>query len=384
MLFLDGYRIFLAKSPKDDPRIKYRQKVKRRINRSNCIIPAERILNSLPFQLNVAPIGEQIIDEPKPTVEKLDEFIEQNQVRDDEILGQQFITKSLANQFEFDIVKVDAQGKIVTSSRGCAELFAEKLGNGVVIEMVSIPSGKFFMGSSEDELERSEDESPQHPVTMQNFCISKYPVTQAQWKAVAELPQVNINLEANPSSWKGDRRPVEQVSWYDAVEFCSRLTAYTTRLYRLPSEAEWEYVCRAGTTTPFHFGETITSELVNYNANYIYARRVEGTYKEETTTVGSFNAANTFGLYDMHGNVWEWCLDDWHHNYEGAPNDSSPWFDKNNDHLSQKLGAVVMRGGSWYNIPNNCRSAYRLFSTDRNNHTDKIGFRIVCEVGRLI
>ncbi|MBD2510129.1 formylglycine-generating enzyme family protein [Nostoc muscorum FACHB-395] len=249
--------------------------------------------------------------------------------------------------------------------------------------MMVIPGGSYLMGSPEDELERRDSESPQHSVTIQQFCMGKYPVTQAQWKAVAALPQVNIELEADPSKFKGDQRPVEQVSWYDAVEFCDRLSSHTKRQYRLPSEAEWEYACRAGTTTPFHFGETITSELANYRATEVYGRGVEGIYREETTPVGSFGVANTFGLYDMHGNVLEWCLDDWHENYESAPTDGSPWFDNNNN-LSQKQGSAVLRGGSWYDDPHYCRSAYRDYNSTRGIQGSGIGFRIVCAAGRIL
>lgn len=146
---------------------------------------------------------------------------------------------------------------------------------------------------------------------------------------------MNKELDADPSNFKGDKRPVEQVSWYDAVEFCDRLTAHTKRAYSLPSEAEWEYACRAGTRTPFHFGETITTDLANYrgtdNEEYkwsgSYGPGPKGIYREQITEVGSFGVANAFGLYDMHGNVWEWCLDDWHDNYEGAPTDGSAWLD---------------------------------------------------------
>jgi formylglycine-generating enzyme required for sulfatase activity len=155
-------------------------------------------------------------------------------------------------------------------------------------------------------------EKPQHQVTVQPFSMGKFQVTQVQWKAVATLTKVNRDLKPEPSKFKGDNRPVEQVSWYDAIEFCDRLSRKTGKPYRLPSEAEWEYACRAGTTTPFHFGETITSELANYNANYTYGAGVKGIYREQTTPVGSFGVANSFGLYDMHGQVWEWCADHWH------------------------------------------------------------------------
>ncbi|MEW6497793.1 MAG: formylglycine-generating enzyme family protein, partial [Cyanobacteriota bacterium] len=195
---------------------------------------------------------------------------------------------------------------VINRERRTAQYFLEDLGDGIGLEMVLIPGGSFLMGSPEDELERSDNESLQHLVTIQLFCLGKYPVTQAQWKAVAALPQVNRKLDPGLSSFKGENRPVETVSWYDAVEFCDRLSQKTGRQYRLPSEAEWEYACRAGTTTPFHFGETITPELANYNGKYTYGAGVKGVYREETTPVGSFGVANAFGLYDMHGNVWEW------------------------------------------------------------------------------
>ncbi|MHC5718659.1 MAG: formylglycine-generating enzyme family protein, partial [Nostoc sp.] len=265
-----------------------------------------------------------------------------------------------------------------------AQYFIEDLGNEIWLEMVQIPGDTFVMGSPPEELEHQDDESPQHTVTVQPFFMGKYTVTQAQWKAVASLPQVNRKLDPEPSRFKGANRPVEQVSWYEAVEFCDRLSQYKGRPYSLPSEAEWEYACRAGTTTPFHFGETITSELANYRATETDGAGVKGTYREETTPVGSFNAANAFGLYDMHGNVWEWCLDDWHSNYEGAPIDGSPWFDNKNDNLSQKQGRAVLRGGSWFIIPTFCRSASRNNNINRDNHNNNIGFRVVCAVGRIL
>jgi formylglycine-generating enzyme required for sulfatase activity len=244
-----------------------------------------------------------------------------------------------------ELVTVNAQGQII-SRRPLPQVktFTEDLGNGVSLEMVAIPGGTFTMGSPSTEEERSDDESPQHQVTVKPFSMGKFEVTQAQYQAI---------MGNNPSRFKGANRPVETVSWNDAVEFCQRLSKKTGRTYRLPSEAEWEYAARAGTTTPFYFGETITADLANYNGNYTYASAPKGEYREQTTDVGSF-PPNAFGLYDMHGNVWEWCLDTWHDNYNGAPTDGSAWIDKN-DNQSQKL----LRGGSWSDLPRDCRSAYR-------------------------
>ncbi|MDF5732362.1 MAG: formylglycine-generating enzyme family protein [Rhizonema sp. PD38] len=260
----------------------------------------------------------------------------------------------------------------------------EELSEGINLELMKIPEGTFLMGSPKDERERYSNESPQHQVTVQPFFMGKYAVTQAQWQAVASLPQVNRELNPNPSEFKSVNRPVERVSWYDAVEFCDRLSQHTGKSYRLPSEAEWEYACRAGTTTPFHFGETITSELANYNATITYGAGVKGTYREETTQVGSFGVANAFGLDDMHGNVWEWCLDDWHDNYEGAPGDGSPWYDDNNN-FSQNKRIAMLRGGSWLNNPEICRSASRdYYGAERDSLNVNVSFRVVCAVGRIL
>jgi formylglycine-generating enzyme required for sulfatase activity len=270
-----------------------------------------------------------------------------------------------------------------------AQYFREDLGNDIQLDMMLIPGGTFIMGSPKKEEDSTDSERPQHEVTIEPFWLGQYQVTQAQWKFVAKLPQVNKELNPDPSRFKGDgstsltnNRPVEQVSWYDAVEFCDRLSQYTGRTYRLPSEAEWEYACRAGTKTPFHFGETITTDLANYNGNYTYGQEPKGVYREETTEVGSFGVANNFGLYDMHGNVYEWCLDDWHDNYTDAPADGSAWF-SSDDKLSDKTGRAVLRGGSWINNPQNCRSASRDDSY-RVYRYYNFGFRVVCVVGRTL
>jgi formylglycine-generating enzyme required for sulfatase activity len=260
-----------------------------------------------------------------------------------------------------------------------AQYFIEDLGNGIQLEMVMIPSGSFMMGSPETEEGSNDDERPQHQVTIKAFCLGKYQVTQAQWKAVAAFPQVNKELKLDPSRFKGDgstsltnHRPVEQVSWEDAVEFCDRLSQYTGRTYRLPSEAEWEYACRAGTTTPFHFGETITTDLANYDGNYAYGQGPKGVDRGETTEVGSFGVANNFGLYDMHSNVWEWCQDDWHNDYKGAPIDGSAWLNNEEDNNGK-----LLRGGSWNYYPGNCRSAFRDYY-GLDSSLSHIGFRVVC------
>jgi len=263
--------------------------------------------------------------------------------------------------FAFDVVTVDTKGQEIECSRGQAQYFTEDLGKGAKLEMVVIPAGSFRMGSPDTEEERYESESPLHRVTLASFCMGKYPVTQAQWQAVAALPPVNCELNPNPSQFKGADLPVEQVSWYDAVEFCARLSKKTGRQYRLPSEAEWEYACRAGTTTPFHFGKAITHKLANYDST-------------QTTPVGSFQIVNAFGLYDMHGNVLEWCADYWHKNYQGAPTDDSVWLSDNN------YDCRVLRGGSWYTYAKYCRAAYRYYRAPDCRYCH-FSCRVVCDAG---
>ncbi|MBN3908322.1 MAG: SUMF1/EgtB/PvdO family nonheme iron enzyme [Nostoc sp. NMS1] len=286
---------------------------------------------------------------------------------------------------KFETVTVNRRGEVISHSSKVARYFTETIAQGIFLQMVSIPGGKFMMGSQDDEAERYDDESPQHEVTVPSFFMGKYPITQAQWRVVAALEQVNRELNPDPSNFKNDNLPVEGIFWYEAVEFCDRLTEHTNRHYRLPSEAEWEYACRAGTITPFHFGQTITSELANYKATDTYGAGVKGIDREETTEVGSFKVANAFGLYDMHGNVWEWCLDDWHSHYEEAPTNGNPWF-QNHYPLSQKQGNAVVRGGSWNYNPSECRSASRgsLNRAESDLALNFIGFRVVCEVKGII
>jgi formylglycine-generating enzyme required for sulfatase activity len=233
--------------------------------------------------------------------------------------------------------------------------FTEKLANGIRLEMVSLPAGKFTMGSSESDYEK-----PPHQVKVNSFAIGKYPVTQAQYQAV---------MGTNPSHFKNwfknnPQNPVECVSWDDAQAFCQKLSRITGKTYRLPTEAEWEYACRAGTTTRYYFGDN-DNQLGDY-AWY------EGNSNRTTHPVGQ-KKPNGWGLYDMSGNVWEWCEDDWHDSYIGAPDDGTAWID--NDNRSQSL--KCLRGGSWLDSPNFCRSAYRAgdYPGDRS---DSYGFRVAC------
>ncbi len=269
--------------------------------------------------------------------------------------------------FEFEIVKVNAQGNITNRAKRKAQYFEEDVGNGVILEMIAIPGNSFKMGSPSGEKSRNSTESPQHDVNVPAFFMGKFEVTQQQYQQV---------MGTNPSNFKGEKRPVEQVTWNDAVEFCQKLSQKTGRTYRLPSEAEWEYACRAGTTTPFYFGETITTQLANYDGTYTYASEPKGIYRQQTTEVGSF-PPNAFGLYDMHGNVWEWCQDNWHESYEKAPSDGSAWVDNDNQYR-------LLRGGFWLNNPENCRSAYRDNDLLTPAYYNNVGFRVVCAAARTL
>jgi formylglycine-generating enzyme required for sulfatase activity len=249
--------------------------------------------------------------------------------------------------------------------------YTEDLGDGVELTLMLIPAGEFLMGAPDDEPESGNDERPQHRVSVPQFLVGRYSVTQAQWRVVAGYPQEAQELNPDPSDFKGDDRPVENVSWDDAQEFCRRLSTKSGKTYCLPSEAQWEYACRAGTTTPFHYGEIITPELANYDGNHTYNDSPEGEYRESTSEVGLFSA-NDWGLHDMHGNVWEWCEDGWHDDYEGAPKDGSAWVESDRESSNR-----LLRGGSWYNNPEYCRSACRNNFT-RDNCDLNIGFRVSC------
>ena len=272
------------------------------------------------------------------------------------------------SEFSFEVVTVDAKGKEISRNRRSANYLIEDFGKVIKIEMVSIKGGTFMMGSPD--YEGDPDEHPQHQVTIAPFFMGKYPVTQAQWRAVAALPKVKQSLNPHPSKFKGINRPVENISWHEAVEFCFRLSERTGRHYRLPSEAEWEYACRAETSTPYHFGQTITPELANCGSSDAYTLDAKGKYYKETTPVGNFDVANAFGLYDMHGLVWEWCADPWHKNYEASPTDGTVWEHSGDEHRR------LLRGGSWSFSPELCRSASRSWNESVGG-LRICGFRVV-------
>ncbi|MCU0549278.1 MAG: SUMF1/EgtB/PvdO family nonheme iron enzyme [Leptolyngbya sp. Prado105] len=281
----------------------------------------------------------------------------------------------LLSTFKFQSVTVNDRGVEIDRPSGQASYYPEELAEGVFLDMVLIPGGSFWMGAAEDEVGASSQETPRHQVTIKPFFISKFAITEMQWNAVATLPNINRVLKVDPSN---DHQPIRNISWEDAIEFCDRLAQQTRNPYRLPSEAEWEYACRAGTTTPFHFGKTITSELANYNGNDSYANAPKGLYREKTIEVGSF-PPNAFGLYDMHGNVREWCADPWHDSYQNAPTEGQVWESVNDTSGTRERenNRRVLRGGSWLDLPGDCRSATRNYVIARFR-SYFFGFRIAC------
>jgi formylglycine-generating enzyme required for sulfatase activity len=288
---------------------------------------------------------------------------------------------SKLSEFEFDTLTIDVRGQPYEQKQKSVSCWVENLAQGIELELVPIPAGSFLMGAPKTEVGWHPTQAPQHEVTVAAFWMGKYPVTQAQWAVVATLPAVNQPLVVQPSCFAGETRPIEQVSWQEAIEFCARLSNYTKREYRLPSEAEWEYACRATTSTPFWVGETLTTELANYSGiNWEYEGKIcsKGSYglgplgvdRRETTNVGSFRVANEFGLYDMHGLVREWCSDCWHINYEGAPSTQAAWT------VGGDCSQRVLRGGSWNSGPRPCRSAFRS-KLAANSRLYDVGFRVV-------
>jgi formylglycine-generating enzyme required for sulfatase activity len=300
----------------------------------------------------------------------------------------------LANKQSSNILeqnsKAEAQGQKIAVVKG-SELTVD-LGQGLTLELVRVPAGKFMMGMPPEErqialenalkynVEREKAEewldwsTPQHEVYLQEFLMGKYAVTNAQWYAVMKTKP----SEQYDSKFQGDKQAVVGVSWHEAQAFCEKLSEQTKRAVRLPTEAEWEYACRAGTTTAFAFGKTITTDQVNYDGNYPYADTSKGKYRECTVNVDSFTP-NAWGLYQMHGNVWEWCLDEFHDSYSEKParlksNGNEVWGELKVNEEDNR--AYILRGGSWYSDAIYCRSASRLRYYARSQ-VIPLGFRVV-------
>ena len=285
--------------------------------------------------------------------------------------------------YQFETVVLDREGKTVKSREAEAKYFIDELGVGTTIEMVAIRGGNFVMGSPEWQTQWANrgapvgSAGPEHAVAVPSFYIGKYQITQAQWRAVAAMKKISCELDPNPSkfpfppmTFEGHELPVEDISWEHAVEFCARLSAFTAHHYRLPTEAEWEYTCRAGTTTPFTFGATLTPKVANFGGHLFHRDMVTAMTHGSTIPVGLLGVANGFGIYDMPGNVWEWCADRYHQNYEGAPSDGSAW--QEGDRVNH-----VIQGGCWDSPLELCASASRLFGF--SYATRGIGLRVACE-----
>jgi formylglycine-generating enzyme required for sulfatase activity len=289
------------------------------------------------------------------------------------IIPEFLLRKNRTQEFEFEYVKAhlvtESSGFLglgtktkveLDRKRGKAQYICVKLGDGVTMDLVFIPAGKFKMGSNDDR------EKPIHDVTLKEFWIGKYAVTNAQWEAVmGTKPWESSNVK-----FHGQNQPVINVSWNDCIKFSQTLSQKTLKYFNLPSESQWEYACLAGDgNTDFHFGDVITPDLVNYDGSRPYGDAPKGEYRERTVDVQNFTP-NAYGLYQMHGNVCEWCEDVWHENYYGAPNDGTAWLN------GGEKDRHIMRGGSWFTNALNCISKVR-YAGSSNGSYDHVGFRVV-------
>ncbi|MFM8296438.1 MAG: formylglycine-generating enzyme family protein [Microcystaceae cyanobacterium] len=282
---------------------------------------------------------------------------------------------------EFSVMTVNAQGQIERQEQRQNQADSLSLPEDIGLTLVMIPAGTLMMGAPVTEEGFKRSQGPQHRVDLPAFWMSQTAITQAQWEVVTLLPKVNLSLDPYPANFVGDNRPVEKISWYEAREFCDRLSQFTQQTYRLPREAEWEYACRAGTTTPFHFGPTLTTDLANYSGiDWDYQGKIcnRGAYgqgplgedRRQTVEVGTLGGANAWGLQDCHGNVREWCADPWSPHYlPTLPGDSLAL-------TETEASKRVVRGGSWNTGPHPCRSAYRDRLDPQARRYD-VGFRVV-------
>ena len=267
------------------------------------------------------------------------------------------MSQNKLSEFLFETVTIDEEGQINSRTSASAQYFTEDLGESVTLDIIAIPAGNFVMGARGKN--HNSDESPPHEVHVPAFGLSKYSITQAQYQAV---------MGKKPSMFSGENLPVERVNWHDAREFCQKLAIMTGKQYRLPSEAEWEYACKAGSTTTFFLGDMITSKFANFHGEVAWNNGPGGVFRGQTTEVGMF-PPNKFGLYDMHGNVFDWCEDIYEANYRDAPNNGIAWEIQDGEELR------VLRGGSWYHTPIACASTTRL-RIQPNYRAPDIGIRV--------
>jgi formylglycine-generating enzyme required for sulfatase activity len=328
------------------------------------LIESTHISNKIPLKQKPALVETTLKQKPalvETTLKQKPALIETTLKQKPALIETTLKQKLNLQSFNFKTVYLDKVGQIISSMLYEAKQFTEDLGKGVALEMVYIPGGKFLMGAAKNELGSMNDETPQHWVEINAFFISKYPITQMQWFLVMK--------QGFPCHFHGSSLPVEKVSWFQTLDFCRQLSQKTSKIYRLPTEAEWEYACRSNTLTPFHFGETITTDVANYDGNYNYINDIKTTYQQMTVPIGIF-PPNVFGIYDMHGNIWEWTCSEYSENYgeqlETKILNQQQAIDKR----------MVVRGGSWYSSAVNCRSANR-YHVASNSWDNDIGFRVV-------
>ena len=285
-------------------------------------------------------------------------------------------SKPILKTIQFNTIKLDKKGAVVAKPEHKVRVFQEDLGNGVAFEVVEIPAGNFLMGQTNAEKQEligqlGNDlhkkyyisELPQHRVNLKAFYMGQKEVTQAVYREI---------MGDNPAKFQGDDLPIDNISWRQAQEFCEKLSQRTGRNYTLPSESQWEYACRGGTSSSFYTGDNINTDLANYDGSSSYGDGKKGLNRQKTTKVASF-VHNPFGLYDMTGNVWEWCLDTWHDDYKDAPTDGSAW--RSNIDSEDR----VLRGGSWNFNPWDIRSALR-YKWAVDSSKDDAGLRVVLAI----
>jgi formylglycine-generating enzyme required for sulfatase activity len=352
-----------------------------RLRQSQSVAVLEVFVRQFPGTVYAAEAAERIAEVRREADERQRVALLQKQETDRKRAEAEAAAKRKSDEEAAARAEADARARAEAAGRdpaasvvpGSGQSFKDRLADGSACafcpEMVVVPAGSFVMGSPASEKGRSSDEGPQRRVTIAKpFAIGKFEVTFAEWDACVSDGACKHMPE---TSWGRGHQPVHSVSWDDiTTEYLPWLSRKTGKAYRLLSEAEWEYAARAGTTTPFSFGATISTDQANYNGNFTYGNGRKGVYRQKTIEVGSLNNANAWGLHNVHGNVWEWVEDCWHDNYSGPPTDGSAWTTACGSNVSR-----VLRGGSWFNVPLILRSAFR-FRNRPDSRNYEFGFRL--------